>query len=411
VNLNDFSKVIYSAGGRAFIVGGAVRDKLMGLKPKDLDLMVTGLSVDDFLSLFPDAILSGKDFAVFNVRIDGKLTDVALARTDKKNGVGHKGFTVFTDKSLTVADDLGRRDITINAIAIDLHDNTLIDPFNGADDIRNGVIRHVSDAFKDDPLRVFRVARFASRFNFKVHDDTIKLMNSMKGDLITLHPNRVSNDFLLALQTDNPQKFFQVLRDADVLDVFFKPIADLIGVVQNPIHHPEGDAFVHTMLVLQASAKLSKRLDVRFSALVHDLGKAVTPQSVLPAHHNHDANGVDIVAKFADDLLLPKKLKLAGMFATKQHMKMHILDKMKKLKVVDLVNDAHKNPLGVKGLSILAIADARGKGDMSVKHNNAISFMKVAPIVLSIKADTSLSISRIADDKRIRSAKAIADMF
>ena len=278
----EIAKLIENRGGRLYLVGGALRDKLLNRPIFDEDYCVVGLEKQDFLELFPNALIRGKAFEVFE--LNGH--EFALARTEKKIGKGHKQFEITTNKNITIEEDLLRRDITINSIAQDVLTKEIIDPFNGREDLKNKIIRATSTSFKEDPLRVYRVARFAAKFEFSVEKNTIQMMNTLKEELNTVSAERVYTEFSRAMLVEKPSIFFEVLRKSKVLDVHFKAIYDLIGAEQPALYHPEGDAYNHTMLVLDMSADLTKhleqnrKLEIRFSALVHDLGKGVTPKEM-----------------------------------------------------------------------------------------------------------------------------------
>lgn len=266
----DIANKINNANGKLYMVGGAVRDKFLGAEPKDYDYSVTGISMETFISLFPEANLRGKSFPVFD--IDG--VEFALARRERKIDKGHKGFIIEANERITIEEDLKRRDVTINSIAIDVLENKVIDPFNGIEDIKNKILRATSDAFLEDPLRVYRVAKLASRLNFKVEEKTLEMMNSLKNELETLSMERVYKELYDALSTKSPSIFFNVLRKANVLEVHFKEIYDLIGVEQPIEYHPEGDVYNHTMEVVDRCAKKTDEVYIRFAALVHDLRKS-----------------------------------------------------------------------------------------------------------------------------------------
>ena len=227
---------ISNAGGKTYLVGGAVRDLILGITPKDFDYCVTGLNQEEFLTLFPNAFLRGKDFPVFD--LEG--TEFALARKERKIAPGHNGFLMETDKSFTIEDDLARRDITINSIAIDVLTNEKIDPFNGIKDCETRTIRATSKAFLEDPLRVYRVARFAAQYNFNVIDETYTLMRKLKNELHTLSAERVFIEFRKALLSNKPSVFFLTLKKADCLDIHFKEIYQQIGIEQ-PLKYHHGN--------------------------------------------------------------------------------------------------------------------------------------------------------------------------
>ena len=256
-DIKEIAKTINLNGGNLYLVGGAVRDELLGIKNHDEDYSVIGISFEEFKKLFPMAYVRGKDFPVFS--IDNK--EFAIARKERKIGIGHKDFDVETDKKITIEQDLERRDITINAIAKEVLTGKIIDPFGGIEDLKSKKIRAVSSHFEEDPLRVYRVARFASQFDFKVDENTIKMMTSLKSELTSLSVERVYNEFSKALLTEKPSIFFDVLKQANVLDVHFKEIYDLIGAEQPLKYHPEGDSYNHTMIVLDKVANKTKELD------------------------------------------------------------------------------------------------------------------------------------------------------
>jgi tRNA nucleotidyltransferase (CCA-adding enzyme) len=308
VKLSELNRIVKDAGGQLWLVGGAVRDSLLGKIANDRDFMVTGVEID----ALPFDNIVGSDFPVFLVEVDGETCEIALARSEKKAGKGYHGFAVSVDSSITVEDDLSRRDLTINAMAQNVETCEIVDPFNGADDIVNRVIRHVSDAFAEDPTRVYRVARFAAKFGFKVADETMALIKNMKSELIDIKTERVEKELMKVLVTSKPSIFFQILKDANLLDVHFSAVAAL----DVPDMH-DGTAFNHTMRVMDAADNPQDR----FALLCHDFGKGVTPADMHPKHHGHDQLGVDVVNKFCDDLRISNKLRKAAISACKLHMK------------------------------------------------------------------------------------------
>ena len=317
MEIKSIAKLIKQNGGRLYLVGGAVRDSLLNKSVYDEDYCVVGIEKNKFVELFPKAISRGKSFEVFDLY--GK--EFALARTEKKTGKGHKNFKITTNKNITIEEDLKRRDISINAIAKDVLTNEIIDPFNGIEDIKNKTIKAVGNSFLEDPLRVYRVARFASELNFKVEENTINLMNKLKDELITLSKERVFVELKKALSTNKPSKFFNVLKEADVLDVHFKEIYNLIGSLQPLEHHPEGDSYNHTMITVDNSACLTDDLLIRYSALVHDLGKGLTPKEMYPHHHGHAEKGVEPVRNLSNRIGVPTSWKKAGITSSKEHMR------------------------------------------------------------------------------------------
>ena len=298
-NIIEIANKIHSKGGKVYLVGGAIRDKLLGIENHDEDYCVTGISFEEFKELFPEAHVRGKDFPVFDIN----NKEFAIARKERKIGIGHNSFSVEVDKKITIEEDLERRDITINAIAKEVLTDKIIDPFHGREDLKNKIIRAVSSHFVEDPLRVYRVARFASQFDFKVKENTMQMMKLLKNELSSLAVERVYHELSKALITDKPSIFFDVLKEANVLDIHFKEIYDLIGAEQPIKYHPEGDSYNHTMIVLNKVADRTKSLDngrkleLRFSALVHDLGKGATPKEEYPHHINHEKRGAQLVKK------------------------------------------------------------------------------------------------------------------
>lgn len=287
MDIIEIANKIKEHGGRLYLVGGAVRDELLGRTQRDEDYCVVGLTEEEFTSIFPKAIMRGKSFAVFDLN----KKEFALARTEKKTGTGHKEFEIQTGKEITIEEDLSRRDITINSMAKDVLTGKIIDPYGGKKDLKNKLIRATTKAFKEDPLRVYRVARLAAELEFSVDEETIKLMHSLKKELNTLSKERVFVEFRKALETDKPSMFFNVLKGANVLDVHFKEIYKLIGATQPTKYHPEGDAFNHTMQTVDNACTQTKNVEIRFAALVHDLGKGLTPKKMYPHHYAHDKLG------------------------------------------------------------------------------------------------------------------------
>ena len=355
---DEIANKIKEKGGSLYLVGGAVRNKFLNLEIHDEDYCVCGLTEEEFINLFPNAKPRGKAFKVFD--LDGK--EFALARKDVKKGLGHKDFEIQSNPKITIEEDLYRRDITINSIAQDVLTKEIIDPFNGIKDIQNKIIRATSLSFKDDPLRVYRVARFASQLEFNVDVDTIELMKSMKNELSTLSKERVFEELKKALATDKPSIFFEVLRKADVLDAHFKEINDLIGVLQPEKYHPEGDAYNHTMLVLDYVSQNTKDLSIRFSALVHDLGKGLTPKKEYPHHYGHEDKGVTLVGTLGNRIGAKNEWIKAGKVACREHMRGGIFYKMKPSTKVDFIERVSKTKLGLDGLQLIVNADKLSGG-------------------------------------------------
>lgn len=369
--IKTIAKKIEQKGGRLYLVGGAVRDELIGKTTHDKDYCVTGITSREFQEMFPEAHIRGKAFEVFD--INGQ--EFAIARTESKQGTGHKEFEINTDPKITIEQDLARRDITINAIAKDVLTGEIIDPFKGREDLKNKIIRATTEHFKEDPLRVYRVARFASQLEFEVEEETIKQMNELKSELSSLSSERVFAELSKALNTERPSIFFDVLRKADVLDVHFKEIKDLIGAEQPLQYHPEGDAYNHTMLVLDMSSDLTRnleknrKLEIRFSALVHDLGKGATPKEEYPHHYGHENLGAELVGEFGNKIKAPNNWIKCGKTACREHMRGGIFYKMKPSTKVEFIERVSKSLLGLEGLQIVVICDKTSEGRPSNKED------------------------------------------
>lgn len=357
-NILHIANKINNHGGKLYLVGGAVRDELLNIENTDEDYCVTGLTSKEFLKLFPQAYIRGKSFEVFD--IDGK--EFAMARIERKTGKGHKEFDVITNKDISIYDDLKRRDITINSIAKEVLTNKIIDPFNGINDLKNKIIKATSNSFSEDPLRVYRAARLASKLNFNIDEITIKLMNSLKDELSELSVERVFCEMRKALEADKPSIFFNMLKKADVLEVHFKEIYKLIGALQPVKYHPEGDSYNHTMLALDMCATITNDVKIRFATLVHDLGKGVTPKSMYPHHYNHDENGVAEVIEFAHRLKMPNEWCSYGKVSAKEHMRGGMFYKMNPNKQVSFIERVYKTKLGLDGLQIVVESDRNCRG-------------------------------------------------
>lgn len=353
MGIENIAKKIKDNGGNVYLVGGAVRDTILDRPIKDEDYCVTGFSGDKFLEVFPEAKVQGKSFAVYV--LDGK--EFALARKETKIGKGHKEFEIEVDENITIEEDLRRRDITINSMAQDVNTKAIIDPFEGRTDLKNGIIRATSEKFKEDPLRVYRVARIAAMLEFEIDDDTIKLMHSLRNELESLSKERVFTEFRRALETDKPSIFFNALKKAKVLEVHFKEIYDLIGAIQPKKYHPEGDSYNHTMLALDNSAKITTNVRLRFCALVHDLGKGRTPKEIYPHHYNHEKNGVDPLKELSKRIGVPNSWHKSALTSVLEHMKGGIFYKMTVAKQVSFIEKIDKSQLGLIGLQTVVYCD------------------------------------------------------
>ncbi|MEO0996055.1 MAG: multifunctional CCA addition/repair protein [Pseudomonadota bacterium] len=346
-----------------YLVGGAVRDELLGLAVRERDWVVVGGTADALRARGFRQV--GKDFPVFLHPDTGE--EYALARTEKKSGHGYHGFSIDAGPAVTLEDDLGRRDLTINAMAR-AGDGTLIDPWGGRADLDNRTLRHVTPAFADDPLRVLRVARFAARFRplgFDIADETRDFMRRIaaSGELEHLRPERVWQETERALAAPAPQVYFEVLRDVGALAVLFPEIDALYGVPQPAEHHPEIDTGIHTMLVLAAAAALSDSVAVRFAALTHDLGKGATPRDEWPKHHGHEARSVELVETLARRLPVPKRLKNLALLVAELHGQVHKEAELRDATVMRLLQrtDALRRPGRFEEFLLACEADSRGR--------------------------------------------------
>jgi len=348
---------------KIYLVGGAVRDKLLGLAPKERDWVVVGST--------PAAMLAhgfrqvGKDFPVF--LHPETHEEYALARTERKTAPGYHGFVVHAAPDVSLEEDLRRRDLTINAIA-ETPDGERIDPFGGERDLAARLLRHVSPAFAEDPVRILRVARFAARFapfGFRVADETLALMRQMvdAGEVDALVPERVWAETHKALQEDRPAAFFQVLRACGALRVLFPEIDALFGVPQPPEHHPEIDTGIHTLLVLEQAARLSPEPRVRFAALVHDLGKGTTPPEAWPKHIEHEVRGVPLVRGLCQRLRVPNEFRELALLVTEFHLYYHRAAELRPSTLLTLFErlDAFRRPERFAEFLLASEADARGR--------------------------------------------------
>jgi len=361
MNINEIAKLIKHNGGNLYLVGGALRNEFLGREIFDEDYCVTGLTTSKFEELFPNAISRGKAFEVYDV--EGK--EFALARKDIKEGIGHKGFKIITGPEITIEEDLRRRDITINSIAKDVITGEIIDPFNGQADIKKKVIKATGEAFAEDPLRVYRTARIASKLEFEVEKNTLKLMGGLKGELDTLSMERVFAELQKALEADKPSIFFNVLRDANVLDIHFKEIYDLIGSEQPIKYHPEGDSYNHTMMALDNSCKLTDNVEIRFATLVHDLGKGITPKHIRPHHYGHENTGIKLVKDLGKKIGVPNRWVKVGVASCKEHMRGGNFYEMTIKKQVSFIERVDKSLLGLSGMQIVVYADrCRSEGEI-----------------------------------------------
>jgi len=351
----DFSDGITRAGGRAYIVGGWVRDEIRGAEPKDKDYVVTGVGEGSFESLFPAAHRVGRSFPVYRLRIDGETRDVAFARSEKKTGLGYRGFDVCFDRSISIREDLERRDTTINSMALEVGSRELIDPFGGARDIESRIIRATSERFRDDPVRALRAARQSAQFGYSIEPRTMKMMNECRGELEGEPSERIMQELSLALGVECPSVFFRALLDAGLLEVTFPQLYALVGVEHDLRQHPEGDAFAHTMLMTDRVAAVSSRPEVRFAALAHDIGKALVPARERPHYYDHERLGLAALAEWNRKMTLPKLWMRCAKFAIREHMRARTISRPGK--IADFLTRLERNSIGTDGISAVMMAD------------------------------------------------------
>jgi tRNA nucleotidyltransferase (CCA-adding enzyme) len=348
---------------RTYLVGGAVRDRLLGRAVDERDFVVVGATADDLLARGFQQV--GKDFPVF--LHPHTRDEYALARTERKTAPGYHGFSVHADPDVTLEEDLQRRDLTINALAED-PSGVLIDPYGGLADLRARVLRHVSPAFTEDPVRILRVARFAARFDdlgFEIAPETMALMRKMvqAGEVDALVSERVWQELARALGEDRPSRFFEVLRECGALVRLLPELDRLWGVPQPAKWHPEIDTGVHVMLVVDMAARLSTSLEVRFAALCHDLGKGTTPTEVLPSHRGHEERSVDLLDAICDRLRVPTRCRELARITARYHGLVHKVDELRATTVLDLMEgaDAFRRPDRFHQMLTACEADYRGR--------------------------------------------------
>lgn len=348
---------------QVYLVGGAVRDQLLNINVYDQDWVVVGASPEQMLEAGFTPV--GKDFPVF---LHPKTKqEHALARTERKTGSGYTGFACYYAPDVSLEEDLMRRDLTINAMAQDPHGH-IIDPYGGQRDLQLRILRHVSDAFVEDPLRVLRVARFAAKLShlgFTIADETKQLMQtiSLSGELAHLTPERVWQEWHKSLSTHNPEIFLSVLHECGALKVILPELDRLFGVPQPEKWHPEIDSGIHTLLVAAQAARLSSSLTIRFAAQVHDLGKGVTPESEWPSHKMHCHTGVKIIKKLCERIRVPNEFKELALLVCEQHSNIHRAAELKastKLKILDKL-DVWRKPERLNDVLLCCQADHAGR--------------------------------------------------
>jgi tRNA nucleotidyltransferase (CCA-adding enzyme) len=363
-----------------YLVGGAVRDKLLNRQFNEQDWVVVGGTVEALETLGYRKV--GKSFPVF-LHPDS-AEEYALARTETKTGPGYHGFEVYAGTDVTLEEDLQRRDLTINAIAAD-SDGKLIDPWGGRADIDARILRHVSDAFREDPLRVLRVARFAASLHdldFSIAPETMTLMREItaSGEIAALTPERVWKETEKALRTQRPDIYLQTLRDCGALQIIFPEIDVLFGVPQPEKWHPEIDTGIHVLMVMQMTAKLSGSVAVRFAGMVHDLGKGTTKQEWWPSHRDHERRGVKLIEQLSERLGIPNSCRDLAVQVARYHTHIHRALELRPdtvMRVLEAV-DAFRRPERFEEFLLTCEADARGRRGMEDSPYHQADIMRAA---------------------------------
>lgn len=402
---------------KTFLVGGAVRDKLLDIEVTERDWLVLGATPEMMLEQGYQSV--GQDFPVF-LHPETK-EEYALARTERKSGPGYKGFSFNTNPDITLEEDLLRRDLTINAMIEDEQGN-IVDPYNGLKDLKAKKLRHVSPAFCEDPVRVLRVARFAARykrFGFSVADETLELMAEIagSGELDALVPERIWQELHKALKSDHPEVFIEVLRACGALAKIFPEIDKLFGIPQTEKHHPEIDTGVHILLCLQQAVRLTDDPRIRFAVLTHDLGKASTPHLILPSHFGHEKRGKKLVEKFCARLKIPNEYKKLASLVAENHLLAHTAYDLKASTLLKLLKkmSAFQQLEIFQGFIIACEADSRGRTGFEDRHYPQSYFfeqvMHAATAVSSADVDSNIkpgkAFGQALDNLRLTAIKQV----
>ncbi|HMK87541.1 MAG TPA: multifunctional CCA addition/repair protein [Steroidobacteraceae bacterium] len=406
---------------QVYLVGGAVRDELLGLPVKERDWVVVAGTREELLKLNYREV--GRDFPVFLHPVTHE--EYALARRERKVAPGYRGFSVEFGPEVTLEEDLARRDLTINAMARSA-DGALLDPYNGKGDIESRTLRHVSQAFVEDPVRVLRVARFAARFaprGFRVAPETLSLMQSMvhKGEVDALVPERVWQESEKALREPAASQFFIVLRECGALARIYPEIDALFGVPQPVRWHPEIDTGVHTLMVLDQASRLSEDPRVRFAALVHDLGKGTTPRAEWPGHHGHEERSVDLIEALASRLRIPGDYRELAVIVARLHGLVHRSLELKPKTVLDLMEraDALRRPERFADALTACEADSRGRTGLENEPYPQRDYLLAAraaassikPTAAEAEAESGLKIAQLLHRRRLEAVAAVRERF
>jgi len=386
---------------QVYLVGGAVRDAQLGIPHRERDWCVVGAAPAELEALGYQRV--GKDFPVF-LHPETK-EEYALARTERKTAPGYHGFDFDCSPDVTIEEDLQRRDLTINAIA-QSENGDLIDPWGGLRDIESRALRHVSDAFVEDPVRILRVARFAARYNdlgFTVADETMQLMRRMvaDGEVDALVPDRVWKETELALAGSNIRVFFEVLRECGALRVLFPEVDVLFGIPQPERWHPEIDTGLHVMMVLEQAESMSNDLEIRFAALTHDLGKGSTPKNKLPSHPGHEVRGCKLIRDIAARLPVPRACRDLALLVAEFHTHVHRALELRPKTILNVLEktDAFRRPDRFEQFLVTCEADARGRAGLENRRYAQAGYFRGAFAAAS--AVDAGAIAKEVDDKKI----------
>ena len=389
-----------------YLVGGAIRDRMLGIADSDRDYVVTGATPEQMQALGYQPV--GKHFPVF-LHPESKA-EYALARTERKQGRGHQGFVFHTGADVTIEDDLLRRDLTVNAMA-ETADGKLIDPCNGRQDLENRLLRHVSPAFAEDPLRVLRVARFAAKlapFGFTLADETLQLMRqiSSSGELQTLSAERIWQELHKSLLTPAPQRFIEVLRECDALAELLPEVDALFGVPQVEQYHPEIDTGRHVLMTMQLAAEEGCDAQVIFALLLHDLGKALTAAEQLPRHHGHEHSGVALIRPVCARLKVPKKYAELAVLVGRWHLQVHRAMELRPATLLELLErcDGLRRPERFAQMLIACEMDKRGRKGLQQRPYPQRDYLLAA-------LDAVNSVDFASIDKGLRSGNVKAEAF
>ncbi len=411
----DSSADPLTSGLDLYIVGGAVRDRLLGQPAGDRDFVVVGATPEEMIRRGFRPV--GRDFPVFVHPQSGE--EYALARTERKSGRGYHGFVFHTGPEVSLSEDLARRDLTINAIA-EAPDGRLIDPHGGVADLRACCLRHVSPAFREDPVRLLRLARFAARFeHFEIAPDTLALCRQMvaDGEIEHLVAERVWNELAGALMTASPSRFFRVLRSTGALAVILPELDALFGIPQDPRYHPEIDTGEHVLMVLDQAARLDAGLESRFACLVHDLGKGLTPADQLPAHHGHERSGLAPIDAVCRRLRVPNACRDMALLVGRWHLMAHQAGGLRAATLLQLLEhlDVFRRPERLEPFLLACEADRRGRlGSEEASYPQARLIRQAATAARAVPVEPLLArglkgegIAHALRAERIRAIKAM----